>query len=60
MSFNYALAEYSLIPETVHVYRSATFKKRKTKVYQNHFGVFTYRDVLANVYHSGILLYPKL
>lgn len=57
LSFDYALAEYSLIPETVHVYTSATFKKRKTKVYQNHFGVFTYRDVPSNLYHSGILLH---
>ena len=57
LSFDYALAEYSLIPETVHVYTSATFKKRKTKIYQNHFGVFTYRDVPANIYHSGILLH---
>lgn len=57
LSFDYALAEYALIPETVHVYTSATFKKRKTKIYQNHFGVFTYRDVPSNVYHSGILLH---
>lgn len=57
LSFDYALAEYSLIPESVHVYTSATFNKRKTKVYENHFGVFTYRDVPSNIYHSGVLLH---
>ena len=57
LSFDYALVEYSLIPEAVHVYTSATFNKRKTKVYQNHFGVFTYRDVPSDAYHSGILLH---
>lgn len=57
LSFDYALAEYSLIPETVRTYTSATFKKRKSKKYQNHFGVFTYRDVPADAYHSGILLH---
>lgn len=57
LSFDYALAEYSLIPEAVHVHTSATFKKRKTKVYQNHFGIFTYRDVPSNAYHSGIVLH---
>lgn len=57
LSFDYALAEYSLIPEAVHVYTSATFKKRKTKIYQNHFGVFTYKDVPSDVYHLGISLH---
>ena len=57
LSFDYALAEYSLIPEAVHVYTSATFKKRKTKIYQNHFGTFTYRDVPPKAYHIGIFLY---
>lgn len=57
LSFDYALAEYSLIPETVRIYTSATFKKRKTKVYQNYFGIFTYRDIPSTVYHSGVLLH---
>ena len=46
LSFDYALYIYSLIPETVYkTYTSATFGKRKTKKYQNHFGTFTYRDI---------------
>lgn len=56
LSFDYALAEYSLIPEAVYTYTSATFRKRRTKIYQNHFGTFTYRDVPADVYHLGIFL----
>lgn len=57
LSFDYALAEYSLIPETVCAYTSATLKKRKTKIYQNHFGTFTYRDIPSDAYHAGVSLY---
>ncbi|MBU1143824.1 MAG: hypothetical protein KKH92_09315 [Firmicutes bacterium] len=45
LSFEYALSFHNLIPERVVVYTNATFNKRKTKSYQNHFGLFTYRDV---------------
>lgn len=41
----------------MRAYTSATFKKRKTKTYQNHFGTFTYRDVPANAYHAGVSLH---
>lgn len=60
LSFDYALYVYSLIPEAVYrTYTSATFHKRKKKKYQNSFGVFTYRDVPANVYPLGVLIYKE-
>ena len=60
LSFDYALARYDLIPEAVYrTYTSATFKKNKTKKYQNHFGVFTYRDIPATVYPLEISLYQE-
>ena len=60
LSFDYALAVYSLIPEAVYrTYTSATFNKRKAKQYQNHFGIFTYRDIPSEVYPLGILLHEE-
>lgn len=60
LSFDYALAVYSLIPEAVYkTYTSATFQKRKAKQYQNAFGVFTYRDIPPEVYPLGVLLYEE-
>ena len=57
LSFDYALYIYSLIPEAVYnTYTSATFDKRKTKKYQNHFGTFTYRDIPTEVYPLGVLI----
>lgn len=57
LSFDYALAAYSLIPEAVYcTYTSATFQKKKAKMYQNAFGIFTYRDVPSDAYPFGILL----
>ena len=66
ISFDYALSTYSLIPETVYnTFTSATFKKSKTKTYQNHFGTFIYKDVPEAVYSLGVLIkedgrYPYL
>jgi len=58
LSFAYALAHYSLIPEAVYnCYTSATFKKRKAKRFENHFGLFLYRDVPAAVYPLGVQAY---
>lgn len=60
LSFDYALSVYSLIPEAVYrTYTSATFQKKKKKKYQNSFGVFTYRDIPAEVYPMGILLHQE-
>ncbi len=57
LSFDYALSVYSLIPETVfNTFTSATFKKSKTKVYENHFGTFIYKDVPEAVYSFGVLI----
>ena len=55
LSFDYILSMCSLIPEAIfQTYTSATFRKGKAKQYDNAFGVFTYRDVPAAVYHFGV------
>ena len=55
LSFDYALSVHALIPETVYnTYTSATFRKGKTKRYENAFGTFLYRDVPAAVYPLGV------
>lgn len=55
LSFDYVLSMCSLIPEAIfRTYTSATFRKGKVKQYDNAFGVFTYRDVPAAVYHFGV------
>jgi hypothetical protein len=60
LSFDYALYVYSLIPETVYkTYTSATFNKRRKKKYQNNFGLFTYRDVPAEVYPLAVLIHEE-
>lgn len=57
LSFDYALSVYSLIPETVfNTFTSATFKKSKSKTYQNQFGTFIYKDVPEAVYSLGVLI----
>lgn len=56
ISFEYALSYHGLIPETVYVYTSATFKKKKKKTYQNLFGTYTYRDIPEKAYPFDILL----
>ena len=55
LSFDYVLSMCSLISEAIfRTYTSATFRKGKAKQYDNAFGVFTYRDVPAAVYHFGV------
>ena len=56
LSFDYALSYYGLIPEAVYVYTSATFAKKKKKMYTNMFGTFTYADVPTNIFPLGIKL----
>lgn len=56
LSFEFALSYYGLIPEKVTAFTSATYDKKKKKMYENHFGVFLYRDVPSNVYPLGINL----
>lgn len=60
LSFDYALAIYSLIPEAVYnTYTSASFNKRKQKNFENYFGTFTYRDIPSEAYPFDILLYEE-
>lgn len=56
LSFDYALSVYDLIPEAVYEYTSATFEKKKKKLYENLFGRFSYRDVPSDVFPFGILI----
>ena len=60
LSFDYALATYSLIPEAVYnTYTSASFNKRKKKYFENYFGTFTYSDIPIKAYPLEILLYEE-
>lgn len=56
LSFNYALAWYGLIPERVVEIMSATYKKRKQKVFTNDFGRFSFRDIPSEIYPYGYKL----
>lgn len=56
LSFDFALAYYGMIPETVAAYTSATFGKHKSKSYSTPFGLFTYRDIPKQAYPLGIIL----
>lgn len=56
LSFDYALANYGLIPESVYAYTSATFSKKKAKELENHFGRFSFRDVPSDAYPYGIAI----
>jgi hypothetical protein len=57
LSFEYALSFHSLIPERVVTYTNATFNKRKSKQYKNHFGFFTYRDVPKDAFPYFVKAY---
>lgn len=59
LSFEYALYYHGLIPEKVAVFTNATYDKKRSKKYQNIFGVFTYRDIPKNAYPFGIKAYMK-
>lgn len=56
LSFDYALAEYGLIPEAIYVFTCATYNKKKIKTYTNKFGTFIYRDVPNNVFSYGVMV----
>ena len=56
LSFEYALSRHGLIPEAAAAYTSATCGKRKTKRFDNAFGIFEYRDVPATVFGLGVEL----
>lgn len=59
ISFEYALSYYGLIPERVTTITCATFNKKKKKMYNTQFGLFTYRDVPDLAYPEDIILYEK-
>jgi predicted transcriptional regulator of viral defense system len=54
ISFESALSYYSLIPEAVRQYTSATYGKRREKRYSTMFGSFLYHDVASQAYPFGI------
>lgn len=59
LSFEYALSFHNIIPERVVVYTNATFNKRKSKSYQNHFGLFTYRDIPKDAFPFLVKVYEE-
>lgn len=59
LSFEFALAYYSLIPEAVYSFTSATFEKKKQKKYRTTYGTFIYRDVPSEAYAIGIVLHAE-
>ncbi len=50
LSFEYALWYYSMIPDRVSVYTSATFCKNKKIEIENCYGTFCYKDIPEEVY----------
>ena len=58
-SFEFALSYHGLIPEAVYNFTSATFEKKKKKIYKTPFGIFTYRDVPSAVYPYGITCFTE-
>ncbi len=56
LSFEFALSHHGLIPEAVYQYTSATFEKKRTKLFETPFGVFSYRDVPSLVFPLGVRL----
>lgn len=55
LSFEYALWYYDMIPEGImHTFTSATFSKRKRKIYENYFGTYIYKDVPKEAFSVGV------
>ncbi len=54
LSFDYALAYHSMIPETVFAFTCATYATGKKKVYRNAFGTYAYRDTSPHAFHLGV------
>lgn len=50
LSFDFALAWHSLIPEAVYTFTSATCMKGRRKEFTNFYGTYTYRDVPKDVF----------
>lgn len=56
VSFEYALSYYGLIPEKAVSITSASLGVRKTKVFNNVFGRFSFSDVPEDAFSSGIVI----
>ncbi len=56
LSFDFALAYHGLIPEAVYTFTSASFDKKRRKVYETLFGTFTYRDIPSQAYPAGVII----
>ena len=54
ISFDSALAYYDLIPEAIYVVSSATYDKKKSKIYTTPFGRFIYRDIPKGAFAFGV------
>jgi len=50
LSFEYALWYYSMIPDRVRIYTSATFCKNQKTEIENCYGTFRYKDIPKEVY----------
>ena len=59
LSFEFALAYHGLIPEAVYQFTCATFNKRRRKIYTNHFGHYSYRDVPPLAFPIATVLYKE-
>ncbi|MBU1094389.1 MAG: hypothetical protein KKH01_08005 [Firmicutes bacterium] len=59
LSFEYALSYHNMTPEKVIMYTNATFNKRKSKLYKNHFGVFAYRDVPQDAFPYFVQVFEQ-
>ena len=56
LSFEYALSCYDLIPEAIRSWTSATWQKRKKKVFRTPIGFFFYRDIPTAAYPWEVTL----
>ncbi len=54
LSFQYALSVHGLVPERVHIFTSATYKKNKDRVFRTPVGEYHYFYLPAGVYPYGI------
>lgn len=56
LSFEFALSVHGVIPERVSTFTSATYEKKKRKLYKSRFGIFTYQDVPMRAFPYGVLI----
>ena len=56
VSFEYALSYYGLIPERAPSITSASLGVRKSKVFNNVFGRFSFSDIPEDAFSSGLVI----